>query len=132
MIDTAELRQVQQEIEDALGDWNKSLRATLYERGWSIGTASQERVPVHLGVLRASMDVSRPTAQDPVVRITYGGPATAYAPYQHEGQRADGSHVVQRYHTPGTGKHFLSDPLENELEQWPDLLVQRVRANFRS
>ena len=35
--------------------------------------------------------------------ITYD---TAYARYQYYGQRADGSHVVRNYSTPGTGKYW--------------------------
>lgn len=31
-----------------------------------------------------------------------------YAAYQHRGMRADGSHVVKNYSSPGTGKLFLS------------------------
>lgn len=32
-----------------------------------------------------------------------------YASYQERGMRADGSHVVQNYTTPGTGAHFAED-----------------------
>ena len=130
VIDAREIRAVQREIERAGKDFNKALRKALYEAGWAIGAASQEIVPVDEGVLKGSMEVTRPTARNPEVYISYGGPASAYAWYQHEGQREDGTHVVQNYSEPGKQKHYLTEPLEEEIATWPTGLVKRIRANL--
>lgn len=40
--------------------------------------------------------------------ISFGN-GLKYGAYQERGKRADGTHVVKRYTTPGTGKHYLKD-----------------------
>lgn len=132
VIDASQLRRVRREIEAAGDRYDRVLRAAIYEAGWAIADASAEIVPVLWGTLKASLDVSRPTKSDPVCRITYGGPAVAYAAYQHEGVRRDGSHVVTQYSEPGKQKHFLKEPLEAETANWPQGLIDRMRGGRRS
>lgn len=53
-------------------------------------------VPKDEGNLRTNVDVATNT-------ITYESP---YASYQYYGVRADGTHVVRNYTTPGTGTYW--------------------------
>lgn len=53
-------------------------------------------VPKDEGNLRTNVDVATST-------ITYESP---YASYQYYGVRADGTHVVRNYTTPGTGTYW--------------------------
>lgn len=39
-----------------------------------------------------------------------------YAPYQHEGARKDGSHVIKRHSKPGTKTKFLIDPAHEIID----------------
>lgn len=39
-----------------------------------------------------------------------------YAPYQHEGSRKDGSHVIKKHSKPGTKTKFLIDPVKEVIE----------------
>lgn len=40
-----------------------------------------------------------------------------YAQYQESGQRADGSHKVKNYTTPGTGAHFAANAVQSVLKR---------------
>ena len=53
-------------------------------------------VPMDEGNLRTIVDVKSDS-------ITYESP---YAKYQYHGKRADGTHVVKNYTTPGTGTYW--------------------------
>lgn len=69
---------------------------------------SQFKAPYEGGELRASGEEK--TMGRLKHRVQYGANgASGYASYQHRGMRQDGSRVVKRYTTAGTGKHFLSD-----------------------
>ena len=53
-----------------------------------------------------------------VVPETYTGTIiwkVPYASYQERGSRADGSHVVKNYTTPGTGKDFAKNAVKETL-----------------
>ena len=53
-----------------------------------------------------------------VVPETYTGTIiwkVPYASYQERGSRADGSHVVKNYTTPGTGKDFAKNAVKKTL-----------------
>ena len=55
-----------------------------------------------------------------VVPETYTGTIIwrqCYAAYQERGMRADGSHVVKNYTTPGTGKDFAKNAVKETLKQ---------------
>lgn len=43
-----------------------------------------------------------------------------YASYQERGSRADGSHVVRNYTTPGTGKDFAKNAVKGTLSHVSD------------
>lgn len=54
-----------------------------------------------------------------VVPETYTGTIIwrqPYASYQERGSRADGSHVVKNYTTPGTGKDFAKNSVKETLK----------------
>lgn len=42
-----------------------------------------------------------------------------YAAYQERGMRADGSHVVKNYTTPGTHAHFAEESVRKVIDQLP-------------
>lgn len=55
-----------------------------------------------------------------VVPETYTGTIIwrqCYAAYQEMGMRADGTHVVKNYTTPGTGKDFAKNAVKKTLKQ---------------
>ena len=43
-----------------------------------------------------------------------------YASYQERGSRADGTHVVRHYTTPGTGKDFAKNAVKTTLSHVGD------------
>lgn len=43
-----------------------------------------------------------------------------YASYQERGMRADGSHVVKHYTTPGTGKDFAKNAVKDTMSHVSD------------
>jgi hypothetical protein len=93
----------------------------LKEEADDIFRESQEQVPFRDGPLKASGRVGDPVmagSNDWLVEISYGSTAVAYALYQHEGMRRDGSHVVRNYSYPGKKKHYLIDPVEQHI---PDI-----------
>lgn len=58
-----------------------------------------------------------------VVPETYTGTIiwkAPYASYQERGSRADGSHVVKSYTTPGTGKDFAKNAVKETLSHVKD------------
>lgn len=46
----------------------------------------------------------------------------SYASYQERGRRADGSHVVKNYTTPGTGKLFIRNSIVKVINKTPSLM----------
>ena len=48
-----------------------------------------------------------------------------YAQYQERGERADGTHVVKHYTTPGTGKGFAKNAVEKAITS------KNIVAKFR-
>ena len=45
-----------------------------------------------------------------------------YAQYQERGMRADGSHVVKNYTTPGTHAHFVEESVKQVVQRIPQYL----------
>lgn len=62
------------------------------------------RVPFEHGHLMKSIKASRIKPLHHRVVVD-----SDYAAYQERGMRRNGSHVVRRYSTPGTGAHYLRD-----------------------
>ena len=107
------------------------LGRTLRELGEGMMRVSQVQVPFRFGPLKASGRVTGPTVKgnDIQVELSYGNTAVAYALYQHEGQRADGTHKIRNYHY-GKKKHYLSDPVNAGVGLLGPLLARRVEELF--
>ena len=52
----------------------------------------------------------------------------AYAAYQERGMRFDGSHVVKKYSTPGTGKGWFNAAIKTVAKNVPNLIRQAARV----
>lgn len=72
---------------------------------------SDKQVPFDTGWLQGSGLVEM-IGVNPV--LGYHAP---YAAYQHEGVRADGSHIVKNWQN-GRNKKYISDPLTNNAERY--------------
>lgn len=70
---------------------------------------SQFEVPHDDGLLMSS-GVVEPVSDDEAI-VGYN---KTYASYQHEGRRADGTHVIKHYQKGRKGK-YLEDPIKNNL-----------------
>lgn len=58
-----------------------------------------------------------------VVPETYTGTIiwkVPYASYQERGRRADGSHIIRKYTTPGTGKDFAKNAVKETMSHVKD------------
>lgn len=73
----------------------------------AIMKVAKAKAPKLHGHLRNSSHINRisPTARE----IVFGGSGVKYAMYQERGMRADGTHVVRNYTTPGTQAHYLQE-----------------------
>ena len=74
------------------------------------------------GALKRSGKVERQSDGSTIVGfdMPYGG-------YQHEGQAADGSRVVQNYTEPGAGKEFIKKKIEMYLPVYMKFLADFIR-----
>ena len=78
--------------------------------------AMDEFVPKRDGNLRTVVDLRTNS-------ITYQSP---YAEYQYYGERADGSHQVQNYTTPGTGPYWDERMISVKMES----IVKQVQDRY--
>lgn len=85
---------------------------------------SKRKVPVKTGGLRASGHHKRVQSSEYLIRYN-----KVYAAYQERGARRDGSRVVRRYTTSGTGKGYLSDSLEKTWRKRNQYLTRRWEMN---
>lgn len=82
---------------------------------------SQRQVPLDTGWLQNSGSVE---LEGSGVVLGYHAP---YAAYQHEGMRADGTHVVHNWQH-GRKKKFISDPINDESEQLLIVFGENIKA----
>lgn len=84
------VREIQRQIRKVAREIGPAAMAIgIYAAGNEIMRTSKRRVPVDLGVLRASGYVTLPDdIFNPEVEMGYGGPAVAYAVRQHETHRS--------------------------------------------
>lgn len=75
-----------------------------------IGRLSSFEVPHDTGQLQNSYGIDE---EEEGYVVGYN---KVYAAYQHEGVRADGTHVVKNYQKGRKGK-YLEDPIKNNLSQ---------------
>lgn len=97
---TATVAVINQNLSSAVGAMANAILAT-----------SKMVTPMKSGKLRYSGQVTGYGLQRD---ISYN---TAYAAYQERGMRADGSHVVRHYTTPGTGAHYLEKTAEKIVQK---------------
>lgn len=92
---------------------------------------SQVQVPFRFGTLKASGRINGPSKNGPnwEVELVYGNTAVAYALYQHEGIRRDGSHRIRHYHNGKKG-HFVTDPVNAVIPMLTPALMARVDELF--
>lgn len=50
-----------------------------------------------------------------------------YAQYQERGKRRDGSHVVRRYTTGGTGPHFAENAVKEVVKKTSEINIKATR-----
>lgn len=53
-----------------------------------------------------------------------------YAAYQHEGMRADGTHVVRNW-SNGRKSKYLEDPLKENIDEWRDMAGDAMKEELR-
>ena len=82
---------------------------------------SKEQVPHDKGQLKASGHHKRVGLLK--YRVMYN---KEYALYQHEGMRANGTHVIKRHSKPGKKTHYLVDPAMHIVKRKFDYLKQEV------
>jgi hypothetical protein len=135
------LSELAQAMEANSREMTVAVGRALWDAAQAIGNESQNLVPVDLGDLKGSMSYERSgvTTTTPVIEIRYGTP---YALYQHE--RLDlyhpGRNPKRKSATPGTGPtapgteggspKYLEFPFLEETSQYPQKLVERIRAHF--
>lgn len=56
---------------------------------------------------------------------------TVYALYQWFGIRADGTHPVHNYTTPGTGKLWVDEARKHYGDRWNDIINKKFSEAFR-
>lgn len=86
---------------------------------------AKSTAPFQKGQLRGDSDFHRiaPAHQ----RVAF---YKEYAGYQEFGQRKDGSHIVRRYTTPGTGAHFLKNAGDSQRDKLR-LTIKKHAARVR-
>lgn len=85
---------------------------------------SQFEVPHDKGLLQNSGMV-----EDVTEGVSIVGYNKEYASYQHEGRRADGSHVVVNYGKGRKGK-YLEDPIKNNLNVFSRVLGHSLKTGL--
>lgn len=53
---------------------------------------------------------------------------TPYAAYQHEGERADGTHKVENYSHSGTGAKFLEQKMSTKRNRYMGIVAKNMRG----
>lgn len=92
---------------------------------------AQDVTPVEEGTLKASIHTDGAEVSGDTVSGTVqtGGESSAYAAYQHEGMRADGSHVI--VNRPGGGQSkFIEAPLLQMAPVYRKHLETAMRQEF--
>lgn len=111
-------------LEREIDEW---VMRSLGEMADALLLLSRAEVPHDTGNLQASGH----TFREPDAWVTAYN--TAYASYQHEGMRLDGSHVIKHWQKGRKGK-FLEDPLKNNMTKWQQIaregLSQKLQGSI--
>lgn len=84
----------------------QNLTSAVSAMATAVLSTARMKAPKKDNHLRSSASVRGSGLQRDVV---FGSMAVPYAAYQERGMRADGSHKVRHYTTPGTGAHYLEE-----------------------
>ncbi len=87
--------------------------------------------PIEEGTLRGSIHLAEVNESGTTVEaiVATGAEASAYAAYQHEGMRADGSHVI-RNNPGGGGPKYLEGPLLAHGPTYRAAIAKAVRGAY--
>lgn len=130
-------KQILQNIAREKKAMDTRVRAGLWEAGLKLQAASQKRVPVHTGNLKASAYTRREPSGKPAVEVGY---TAAYAVWVHEnvGQKLKGKprprHGYQgsqgRYWDPQgrAGPKFLTGALDDNRKAIRDIIAFHARV----
>ena len=64
-----------------------------------------------------------PRPDEVVAQVAFNSP---YAAYQHEGMRADGTHVVREYSEEGVGAKFLEIPMAENADEYKQIVADAL------
>ena len=107
----------------------RELKNAVGQAMYDVANAASNTAPHLTGTLQAS--ITQGTAGPFVTTnnvIATVGTNVIYAPYQEYGMRADGSHVVQHYSMPGTGKFFFKNAIEKVKPKFDEYMQRAVAA----
>lgn len=107
--------QVETEINNALA---LTLRLALED----VHRRSNPRTPLKDNGLRTS--VLKTVVNSPMLQRGIIEWRVPYASYQERGMRADGTHVVKHYTTPGTGKEFAERSVKETMKNFGEIAKQ--------
>jgi hypothetical protein len=125
-------------IEKLRTRFGKHVDGALYRVGEQImSDAKQHYVPVDLGPLKNSGFVDRPVheGRKTIVRLSFGGAASAYALaiHEHPSQYSPPSWkgVIVTFSPTGTGPKYLERPLMAKVATMATDIAQDLRLGFR-
>lgn len=115
-----------------IGEINKAAGVAAYALAEQMLADSEQFVPYSAGSsqsagnLRESGKVER--GESGVMYIVWD---TVYALYQWFGVRADGSHKVSRYTTPGTGTEWVEKARDRYGDRWAELVQKSFTEGLK-
>lgn len=101
-------------------------RKATMDVGEEVIRLSAYEVPHDKGLLQASGKVERFGVSEAIV-----GYNKTYAAYQHEGHRADGSHVIRQYQKGRKGK-YLEDPIKQNLSVLRNYMAESIQKTIHT
>lgn len=106
---------------EIIADMESNIPVALRFMAQDIKDISEPKTPKKLGDLRDSTVISVLGKKATIKWIK------VYAGYQEAGQRADGSHKVKKYTTPGTGPHFALNAVK-EVDSKAEIYLRKARV----
>lgn len=98
--------------------WMQVFRTNVESALEAMGNATLSRARMTVPFKEGSLELSgRAERQGLTETITFGNESVPYAAYQERGMRADGTHVVRNYTTPGTGKLYLYNAADGVMKE---------------
>lgn len=104
----------------------KAQRKATMDVGEEVLRLSNPEVPHNKGLLATSGKVE--PLSDGRAEVGYN---KTYATYQHEGHRADGSHVIRQYQKGRKGK-YLEDPIKQNLSVLRNYMAESIQKTIHT